>query len=88
MYVDGDATNMLLAGEPVNFKAFLRNSGDADLTNMQYTVTVYNALNGERGEVASDASGADLSWANDKAVCANQCQESTIAPGDYIDGGE
>ena len=88
LYVDGDATNMLLAGEPVNFKAFLRNSGDADLTNMQYTVTVFNALNGERGEVASDASGADLSWANDKAVCANQCQESTIAPGDYIDGGE
>ena len=88
LYVDGSATNQMLAGEPVNFKAYLRNSGDADLTNMQYTVTVYNSLNGQRGDVATDSSGATLAWANDKAVCSNSCQASTVAPGDYIDGGE
>ena len=36
-----EVTDQLLAGEPVNFKAYLRNGGDADLTNMQYQVTVY-----------------------------------------------
>ena len=70
-YVDSEATNQLLAGEPTNFKAYLRNSGDADLDNMQYTVTIYNSLNGERGDVATDSNGADLSWSNDKAVCGN-----------------
>ena len=88
LYVDGSPTNELLAGEPINFKAYLRNSGDADLTNMQYTVTVYNKLNGQRGDVATDYSGAQLSWQNDKAVCANSCQATTVAPGEYIDGGE
>ena len=88
LYLEGSPTNELLAGEPVNFKAYLRNSGDADLTNMQYTVTVYNSLNGERGDVATDSSGANLAWTNDKAVCANSCQASVILPGEYIDGGE
>ena len=87
-YVDSEATNQLLAGEPTNFKAYLRNSGDADLDNMQYTVTIYNSLNGERGDVATDANGADLAWNNDKAVCGNNCQAVLIAPGDYVDGGE
>ena len=50
----GGTTNELLAGEPVNFKAYLRNSGDADLTNMQYQVTVYDDDQGERGDVAQD----------------------------------
>ena len=66
----------------------MRNSGDADLTNMQYTVTVYNAVNGQRAEVATDSTGAELAWSNDKAVCANSCQAAVISPGSYIDGGE
>jgi hypothetical protein len=74
--------------EPINFKAYIGNAGDADLNNMQYTVTVYDSVNGQREDIAKDVSGADLQWANDKAVCANSCQNSVIAPGDYIDGGE
>ena len=66
LYVDGQPTNELFAGQPVNFKAYLKNNGDADLTNMQYTVTVYNSFNGERTDVATDASGADLAWAMTK----------------------
>jgi hypothetical protein len=88
MYVGADATNVLLAMEPINFKAYIGNAGDADLTNMQYTVTVYDAVNGQREDVATDLSGAELSWANDKAVCSNSCQNAVIAAGDYIDGGE
>ena len=37
----GAIHDQLLAGETVNFKAYLRNSGDADLTNMQYQVIIY-----------------------------------------------
>ena len=84
----GGTTNELLAGEPVNFKAYLRNSGDADLTNMQYQVTVYDDDQGERGDVAQDINGNDLAWNNDKAVCSNSCQNSVLTPGEYIDGGE
>ena len=87
-FVDGEATNEILAGEPVNFKAYLRNSGDADLTNMQYTVTVFTTQNGERSDIATDTSGADLQWANDKAICANSCQNAVLVPGAYLDGGE
>jgi hypothetical protein len=49
---------------------------------------VYDFVNGQREDIAIDMSGADLQWANDKAVCSNSCQNSVIAPGDYIDGGE
>ena len=70
LYADGEPTNELLAGQPINFKAYLKNNGDADLTNMQYTVTVYYAVNGVRGDVATGSNGADLSWSNDKAVAA------------------
>ena len=45
----GSCTDELLSGIPVNFKAYLRNSGDADLTNMQYQVTVYVDQGGTRG---------------------------------------
>ena len=56
---------------------------------MQYTVTVYNAVNGQRAEVATDSTGAQLSWSNDKAVCANSCQAAVISLLEsYIDGGE
>ena len=88
IYVGADATNVLLAMEPINFKAYIGNAGDADLNNLQYTVTVYDSVNGQREDIATDISGADLQWANDKAVCSNSCQNSVIAPGDYIDGGE
>ena len=88
LYAGDDATNVMLAGETINFKAYLRNSGDADLTNMQYQVTVYESDGGERGDVAKDLNGNDLSWANDKAVCSNSCQNSVLTPGEFIDGGE
>ena len=38
---NGDTVHELLAGEPVNFKAYIKNSGDADLTRLTYTATVY-----------------------------------------------
>jgi hypothetical protein len=85
--VDGETTNELLAGEDVDFKAYIRNGGDADLTNMQYQVKIYIDQNGQRGPIATGANG-DLSWENNKAICANNCQTSNLAPGDFLNGGE
>ena len=85
----GDCLDELLAGEPVNFRAYLRNSGDADLTNMQYTVEIYINENGNRGDIAKDSSGNDLSWTNYNAVCSTtNCQESVVTPGSFVTGGE
>ena len=85
----GSCTDELLSGIPVNFKAYLRNSGDADLTNMQYQVTVYTDVGGTQGEIAKDSSGNDLAWDNANAVCSfTGCQETTVAAGDFVGGGE
>ncbi|MBD43024.1 MAG: hypothetical protein CMB09_02845, partial [Euryarchaeota archaeon] len=85
--VDGETTNDLLVGEITNFKAYIRNGGDADLTNMQYQVTVYIDQGGNRGPIAQGANG-DLRWENNKAICSNNCQTSTLAAGDFLNGGE
>ena len=85
----GSCTDEMLSGIPVNFKAYLRNSGDADLTNMQYQVTVYVDEGGTKGEIAKDPSGNDLAWDNANAVCSfTNCQETSVAAGDFVGGGE
>ena len=88
--MSGDCLDELLAGDPVEFRAYLRNSGDADLDNMQYTVEIYTDSNGERGDIATDSGGNDLSWTNYNAVCntSSSCQESVLTQGSYLTGGE
>ena len=87
--MSGTCTDELLSGIPVDFKAYLRNSGDADLTNMQYQVTVYLDEGGTKGAIAKDSSGNDLAWDNANAVCSfTGCQETTVAAGDFVGGGE
>ncbi|MGB0200932.1 MAG: hypothetical protein ACPF9X_06365, partial [Candidatus Poseidoniaceae archaeon] len=58
---NGDTVHELLGGEVVNFKAYIKNSGDADLTLLTYSATVYLDQAGERGPVATDGQGNDLS---------------------------
>ncbi len=91
----GSCTDELLSGIPVNFKAYLRNSGDADLTDMQYQVNVYIDNSGNRGDLAKDSNGNDLSWQNLNAVCAanaltgtSVCDETAVTPGSFVTGGE
>ena len=86
----GDCLDELLAGDPVNFRAYLRNSGDADLDNMQYSVEIYLNNNGNRGDIATDTAGNDLSWTNYNAVCTTSasCQDSVLAQGEFLTGGE
>ena len=88
----GSCLNEILSGNPVNFKAYLKNSGDADLTDMSYKVEVYAETNGVKGQIAQDEFGNDLSWSNDFAVCTTTqfitCDEASVAPGDFVGGGE
>ena len=86
----GDCLDELLAGDPVNFRAYLRNSGDADLDNMQYSVDIYLNNNGNRGDLATDNAGNDLSWTNYNAICntSPSCQDSVLAQGEFLTGGE
>ena len=85
----GDCLDELLAGEPVNFRAYLRNSGDADLDNMQYSVDIYVDNNGNRGDLAKDSAGNDLSWTNYNAVCtAPSCQYNVLGQGLFLTGAE
>ena len=85
---NGDTVHELLAGEPVNFKAYIKNSGDADLTRMTYEVTVYQDLSGERGQVAQDDAGNDLIWSNSGVICPNGCTYTSLASGEFLGGGE
>jgi hypothetical protein len=87
--------NTLQVGEATTFSAFIKNAGDADITELSYTVTVYLAdLNGNPGNVAKDASGNDLSWTNPDAMCddGSVCDyDSTTDPltaGSFLGGGK
>ena len=65
----GEKTNTLDAGEDVQFEVYIENIGDVDVEEMAVTLTVYLAENGERGMIAKDAAGNDLSWRNGDVVC-------------------
>ena len=88
--MSGDCLDELLAGDPVNFRAYLRNSGDADLDNMQYTVEIRTNDNGNRGDIVTDVSGNELSWTNSNAVCntSPSCQQTVLTQGAFLTGGE
>ena len=85
---NGNQLNELLVGEVVNFNAYFRNSGDADLTSLGYTATIYDDASGIRGDVATDENGDQLSWSNTQVICAQGCQYTTLAAGEYLNGGE
>ena len=81
---NGDTVHELLAGDPVSFKAYIKNSGDADLTRMGYTVTVYQDMAGERGQVALDDAGNDLIWENVGVICPNGCTYTSLAADTFL----
>ena len=83
---NGDMVHELLAGEPVNFKAYIKNSGDADLTRLGYSVTVYLDSAGERGQVALDDQGNDLIWSNTGVICPNGCTYTSLAADTFLGG--
>ena len=83
--------NTLNAGEVTNFEAYIQNSGDVDISEMSYTVSVYlDGGGGTVGMLAKDAAGNDLQWQNTDVICgnANLCDFTSLAQGDALGGGK
>ena len=83
--------NTLNAGETTNFEAYIQNSGDADISELSYTVSVYlSDGNGNPTMLAKDAAGNDLQWQNTDVICGSQtlCDFQSLAQGDALGGGK
>ena len=88
--VTGEQIHTLQAGDTVDFEVYIENVGDGDIEEMGISLTVYLAENGERGMIAKDSAGNDLSWYNGDVVCDDSfvCPWSTLAAGDALDYGK
>ncbi len=87
--------NTLQVGEATTFSAYIKNSGDADITELSYSVTIYLAdLNGNPGNIAKDSSGNDLRWQNvdamcdDATVCDFDSSANPLSSGAFLGGGK
>ena len=83
--------NTLNAGETTNFEAYIQNSGDVDINELSYTVSVFlSDGNGNPTLLAKDAAGNDLQWQNTDVICGNQnlCDFTSLAQGDVLGGGK
>ena len=88
---DAGCRNTLNAGEVTNFEAYIKNSGDVDITEMSYTVSVFlSDGDGNPTLLAKDAAGNDLQWENTGVVCGNPnfCDFPSLATGDVLGGGK
>lgn len=82
-------SDTLPVGQPTEFKAVIRNIGDADVTYMSYSVDIYLAdSSGNRGMQATDSNGNPLSWTNEDFLCDANCKESGLAPNTILDNGQ
>ena len=83
--------NVMKVGDVTEFSAYIQNSGDADITEMSYSVTVYlSDADGNPSMVAKDSSGADLTWSNNDVICASAsiCDYQSLAAGSVLGGGK
>ena len=83
--------NVMKVGDVTEFSAYIQNSGDAAITEMSYSVTVYlSDAAGNPSLVAKDSSGADLTWTNNDVICASAaiCDFTSLAAGDVLGNGK
>ena len=87
--------NALQVGEEVTFSAFIKNVGDADITELSYSVTIYLTDASQAvGGIAKDAAGNDLVWENvdamcdDGSVCDFDSDVNPLAAGGFLGGGK
>lgn len=82
--------NELLVGDATTFEVVMKNIGDGDIEDMGYSVDIYlTDSNGNRGMMAKDGAGNDLTWTNDVAVCddASSCDETSFTAGSLYANG-
>ena len=83
--------NTLNAGEATGFEAYIQNSGDVDINELAYTVSVYlSDGNGNPTMLAKDAAGNDLQWQNTDVICgsASLCDFTSLAASSVLGGGK
>ena len=87
--------NALQVGEETTFSAYIKNSGDANIVEMGYTVTIYAAdSSGNAGNIAVGADGSPLQWSNpdvmcdDITVCYRDGAADPLAPNAFLGGGK
>ena len=84
--------NVMKVGDETSFSSYIQNSGDTDITEMGYSVTVYlSDANGNPGMIAKDTTtGADLTWTNENVICssATYCPYQSLAAGGVLGGGK
>ena len=87
--------NALQVGEETTFSAYIKNSGDANIVEMGYTVTIYAAdSSGNAGNIAVGADGSPLQWSNpdvmcdDITVCQYDGAADPLAPNAFLGGGK
>jgi hypothetical protein len=92
---DQGCRNTLEVGEETTFSAFIQNDGDADITELSYSVTIYlTDASGAVGSIAKDTSGNDLQWENtnvmcdDISVCLYDGTVDPLAAGAFLGGGK
>ncbi|MDA8690024.1 hypothetical protein N9M86_02935 [Euryarchaeota archaeon] len=86
-----ECRNVLKVSDETTFSAYIKNSGDADITEMAYTVNVWlSDANGNPSMIAKDANGNDLSWTNNDVMCASVsvCDFQSLAAGAVLGGGK
>ena len=88
--VGAECRNVLKVGDSTTFETYIKNSGDADITEMSYTVNIWlSDADGNPSMIAKDANGADLSWTNNDVMCAgSQCDFQSLAAGGVLGGGK
>lgn len=89
--IGSSCRNVMNVGDTTEFSAYIQNSGDAEIEEMAYSVTVYlSDANGNPSLVAKDANGDDLSWTNNDVICSNLqfCDFLPVAAGDVLGGGK
>jgi hypothetical protein len=83
--------NVMKVGDETTFSAYIQNSGDVDIAEMGYSVTVYlSDAAGNPSMVAMDAAGNELSWSNPNVICSNAayCPYQTLVAGEVLGGGK
>ena len=83
--------NEIRVGEETTFSAYIQNGGDADISEMGYSVSVYlSDDSGDPGMIAKDSAGNDLQWSNGQVICANAnfCSFTSLAAGATLDDGK
>ena len=86
-----ECRNVLKVGDETTFSAYIKNSGDADITEMAYSVNVWlSDANGNPSMIAKDANGNDLSWTNNDVMCASVsvCDFQSLSAGAVLGGGK